>query len=70
MMLAWLGERDADSRLSDAAQLLEDCIRASFAAGQVRTFEFGGSDGTKEVTQAVLNNLAPSARHLTRVATN
>jgi len=70
MMLAWLGERHADSRLNDAAQLLEDCIRASFAEGQVRTFEFGGSDGTREVTQAVLNRLTPSSRHSSRVATN
>jgi 3-isopropylmalate dehydrogenase len=70
MMLAWLGERHADSRLNDAAQLLEDCIRASFAAGQVRPFEFGGIDGTSEVTQAVLSRLTPSTRYASRVATN
>jgi len=70
MMLAWLGERHADTRLSDAAQLLEDCIRAPFAAGQVRTFEFGGSDGTREVTEAVLSNLMLALRRSSRVATN
>jgi 3-isopropylmalate dehydrogenase len=70
MMLGWLGERHADTRLSDAAQLLEDCIRAPFAAGQVRTFEFGGSDGTREVTKAVLSNLTLASRRPSRMATN
>ncbi|HTS54801.1 MAG TPA: isocitrate/isopropylmalate dehydrogenase family protein [Burkholderiales bacterium] len=60
MMLEWLGERQGDARLSEAARLLEDAVRSVFARQRAKPFEFGGSDGTREITQAVLEALASS----------
>ena len=61
MMLEWLGERHKDARSNEAARLLEDAVRTVFAEQRVRPFEFGGSDGTREITQAVLNTLTRSS---------
>jgi 3-isopropylmalate dehydrogenase len=61
MMLDWLGERHSDERWSEGAQLLEDAVRTVFAERRVLPFEFGGRDGTREITQAVLNTLAHSS---------
>lgn len=58
MMLAWLGERHNDPRLGEAASLLEDAVRKPFAEGRVRPFEFGGKDGTREITAAVLGGVS------------
>jgi 3-isopropylmalate dehydrogenase len=55
MMLEWLGERRADAWLSAGARALEDAVRAVFAGGRVRPFEFGGSDGTAAITKAVVH---------------
>jgi 3-isopropylmalate dehydrogenase len=60
LMLEWLGERHADSRLSEGARVLEDAVRAAFAGGQVRPHELGGSDGTAEITRAVLAGVKAS----------
>ncbi len=58
MMLEWLGERHSDARVSAGARGLEDAVRAVFAGGRVRPFEFGGSDGTAAITKAVVDALA------------
>jgi 3-isopropylmalate dehydrogenase len=57
MMLEWLGTRRDDGRLTDAATLLEDAVRAVFADGRVRPIELGGSDGTRAITAAVLERV-------------
>ena len=57
MMLEWLGERHNDERLREGARLLEDAVRSVFAQQRVRPFEFGGSDGTREITEAVLGSV-------------
>ena len=58
LMLEWLGERHADAKLSEAAKVLEDGVRAAFGRTTLRPFEFGGKDGTVAITQAVLSELA------------
>jgi len=60
MMLEWLGERHNDARLNEAARLLEDAVRTVFAERHVLPFEFGGRDGTWEITEAVLKTLTRS----------
>ena len=70
MMLAWLGERHGDSRLGDAARLLEESVRGVFAAGRVNPFEFGGTDGTKEIARAVLNSLTAVLPRSSRAASS
>ena len=57
MMLEWLGERHNDERLREGARLLEDAVRSVFAQQRVRPFEVGGSDGTREITEAVLGSV-------------
>jgi 3-isopropylmalate dehydrogenase len=60
MMLEWLGEKHGDARLSEGARVLEDAVRAVFAERRALPFEFGGNDGTREITQTVLNTLTRS----------
>ena len=57
MMLDWLGEKHRDAKLSEGARLLEDAVRKALADGRVKPFEFGGRDGTREITDAVLAQL-------------
>ncbi|MEO8158617.1 MAG: isocitrate/isopropylmalate family dehydrogenase [Betaproteobacteria bacterium] len=60
MMLDWLGSQHSDVRLSTAAELLEGAVRGAFAHGTLRPCEFGGKDGTAQITRAVLGELATS----------
>lgn len=62
MMLDWLGTRHADTRMHDAARLLETAIEDAFANRQVLPFEFGGASGTAAITEAVVGNLSTKAR--------
>ncbi len=57
MMLEWLGARNGDARLNEAAIALENAVRAVFALGGLRPFEFGGTAGTREIASAVLETL-------------
>ena len=57
MMLDWLGARHSDERLSDGARVLEDAVRTVFGERRVLPFEFGGRDGTREITETVLSAL-------------
>jgi 3-isopropylmalate dehydrogenase len=61
MMLDWLGAKHGDSALIDGARAIESAVEKAFAQGQVRPFEFGGSSGTAQVTQAVLSHLRANA---------
>ena len=60
MMLDWLGEQHRDARLCAAGAFLDETVRAIFADGRVRPFEFGGKDGTRAITAAVLEGMAAS----------
>lgn len=57
MMLEWLGHRHGDQRLLDGALLIDGAVEQVFASGQVRPFEFGGSNGTADITRAVADHL-------------
>lgn len=57
MMLDWLGERHGIGPLSEAAGLLDDAVASGFAAAEIRPMEFGGDQGSKEVTDGVMSRL-------------
>ena len=57
MMLDWLADRSGDARLADGAALIERAVEQVFASGSVRPIEFGGPDGTAEITRAVVDAL-------------
>jgi len=58
MMLDWLGERHADAACRNAAHALEAAVDRVFAERRVLPSEFGGSDGTAAIAQAVISALA------------
>lgn len=58
LMLDYLGDRNGDSALNDAARLIDGAVEAGFAAKALRPMEFGGDMGTVAVTRAVLDGLA------------
>jgi len=60
MMLEWLGERHGIGGCLTGARVLEAAVDRSYATGQIKPFEFGGSDGTQEITRAVLESLSAS----------
>lgn len=57
MMLEWLGQRHGDQRLLDGAALIDRAVEQAFARGLVKPFEFGGSHGTADITNAVTTAL-------------
>ena len=57
MMLDWLGRRHNEPDCVEAGMLLEKAVDDAFAGGALRTADFGGPDGTAEVTNAVLAQL-------------
>ena len=54
LMLDWLGERHNNPQLTDAAGILNTAIETAFANGRLRPMEFGGDQGSKEVTREVI----------------
>ena len=56
MMLEWLGERHDDDGCTKAAQGIQNAIQATLANGP-RARDLGGSAGTQEVMDAVVNAL-------------
>ena len=57
LMLDWLAERSGKQSMADAAQRIEKAVDQAFASGKLKPFEFGGSDGTKAIADAVASNL-------------
>lgn len=57
MMLDWLGRQHNEPGCVEAAQLLEQAVDDAFGGGELRTADFGGSAGTADVTNAVLDRL-------------
>jgi 3-isopropylmalate dehydrogenase len=57
MMLEWLGERHDVRACLDAADVLQRAVDGVFARNRVRPWEFAGTDGTKEITAAVVDAL-------------
>jgi 3-isopropylmalate dehydrogenase len=61
MMLDWMADRQDDKALADGAQAIEGAVEAAFSSGGTRPFEFGGSSGTSDITQAVIDQLKTGA---------
>jgi 3-isopropylmalate dehydrogenase len=53
MLLAWLGERRGDDRLTRAAATIEDALERAIASPQWRTPDLGGTLGTKAFGERV-----------------
>ncbi len=58
MMLEWLGSRHQNGALTRAGQILEQAVIDAFKDGHLRTAEFGGPDGTAQVSAAVNKAIA------------
>ncbi|UHD46387.1 isocitrate/isopropylmalate dehydrogenase family protein [Aureimonas altamirensis] len=57
MMLDWLGNRHAMPSLCEAAEALDRAVDVAYAE-KIKPFEFGGSDGTREIARAVWESIA------------
>lgn len=57
LMLDWLAQRTGNQKLSHAAETLESVVAAAFASNMLRPMEFGGDQGLKAATAAVLDVL-------------
>ena len=58
LMLDWLADRHDCPEAANAATLLEKAIADTLASGSVMPFEFGGTTGTREMTNAVRKTLS------------
>ncbi len=61
MMLEWLGSRHQNGALTRAGQILEQAVIDAFKDGHLRTAEFGGLDGTAQVSAAVIEAITKAA---------
>jgi len=57
MMLDWLGEQHGHEPATHAAQRLDDAVLGVYRDGRIRPYEFGGSDGTAAIANAVIARL-------------
>ncbi len=54
LMLEWLGERHSDTNLAAAALLINDAVSEGFGSNRTRPMEFGGDQGTEEITATII----------------
>jgi 3-isopropylmalate dehydrogenase len=54
MMLDWLADRHDQPELEQRARLIESALETVLGDGAVRPMEYGGSAGTKAMTEAVI----------------
>ena len=57
MMLDWLGERHGIAQLTEAGRLIDESVEEGFATRALRPMEFGGDQGLKAATKAVVDIL-------------
>lgn len=69
LMLDWLGERHGIARLAEAAEVLETSIDEGFAKGRLRPMEFGGDQGSREVSREVMQTIEERLQTLPRSGT-
>jgi 3-isopropylmalate dehydrogenase len=60
LLLRWLGDRHADPEVAAAAQLIEQAVADTIAAG-VRTRDLGGTERTSSFVAAVVDRVGGSA---------
>lgn len=58
MLLAWLGERRGDSRLADAAEMIERALDDVVRQPEGRTRDLGGALGTRAFTDLLVKQVA------------
>lgn len=58
MMLEWLGTKHQSASAVQAARLIETAVSRAYVEKRLKPFELGGTDGTREITAAVLAALA------------
>ena len=56
-MLEWLGERHGNAACIEAGGMIRAAVDRVFVEG-LRPFDFGGTDDTTTITQAVLAGIA------------
>jgi 3-isopropylmalate dehydrogenase len=56
MMLDWLADKHGIEGATEAAERIERAVDKAYADG-IKPTEFGGSNGTADVTKAVLDAL-------------
>jgi 3-isopropylmalate dehydrogenase len=61
MMLDWLGEKHGLPEAAAEAGRLRLAVDTAFGSRRLRTYESGGSEGTRAITDAVIAALAPRA---------
>jgi 3-isopropylmalate dehydrogenase len=61
MMLDWLGRRLDNQKLVEAADVLERAVTQAFADNTLRPMEYGGDQGCREATRAILNSIGTSS---------
>jgi len=66
MLLAWLGERRGDARLTQAAAAIEQAIDRAVADPQSRTADLGGELGTRAFAAHVAELVAEGVKEETR----
>ncbi len=57
LMLDYLAEKSGPGAFADARDLVERAVQTGFAAADIRPREFGGDQGTREVTRRVLSHV-------------
>ncbi|MGI9410992.1 MAG: isocitrate/isopropylmalate dehydrogenase family protein [Hyphomicrobiaceae bacterium] len=57
LMLDWLGRRIDNPKMIEAADLIDKAVEAAFADKSLRPMEYGGDQGTKDASKAVLASL-------------
>ncbi len=57
LMLDWLAERHASRAMAQAAALLDSSIRRAYAGGKLLPYELGGTCGTADITEVVMECL-------------
>jgi len=54
MLLDYLADRSGNNALTVAAELIDQSVDRGFAAKRIRPMEFGGDQGTKDLTTELL----------------
>jgi 3-isopropylmalate dehydrogenase len=57
MMLEWLGQTHNDENCLEAAEMIENAVTKGINNGDIKPYEFGGTDGTSAITNTVIGHL-------------
>ncbi len=57
MLLAWMGQREGDAALLDAARAIDASLEAALSTPALRTRDLGGATGTRAFAEAVASGV-------------